>query len=493
MSEKQESTKKHVKKLAGQTLIYGLGNILNRAITFLLLPLYTNILSQENFGSYTLIYTFLGLMNVLYLYGTDAAFMRFFIPESDDAKRKTIFSTLYSGVLFSTLGISALLLLITPSIAGFFDDSGNQNTYLYLATLILTLDGLSFIPVLTFRALQKPMRYSAIIFAEVLINLGLNILFVAVLNYGLEGALWANVISSLTKLILSSFALWGRFEFKIKSTLWREMMSFGLPTMPAVFFAMVTGLADRFILKGFFNKETVALYGAGYKIGIVMALVVTAFRFAWQPFFLSISKQDNAKQTYAKVLTLFVSVAGFVFLIVSHIIAPFITQPIFGKTLIPPSYEPGMIVIPIVMLGFLIQGIYVNLVVGMYIQKKTHLSALFTGAGMLVNLTANYLFFAVFHAPFYMAAWSFVMAQGAQTLFLYIKSKQFYPVPYEIGKLTLLAVSLAGLYLFPGLVSWGQIGFWIPVIAYFPILVLIGIITLSQVKEIVYKMKRKTA
>ena len=443
------TVRSNIKEMAGNTLVYGMGNILNRAITFLLLPLYINMMTPTEFGALNLIYPFLALMNVVYMYGLDAAFMRFFIPEKNQERRQQIFSVVYLSILASTVLITAVLFLAKTPLSDLLLGDDPARSVFGLAFIILAIDGLSFMPVLYYRSIQKPGRYVSIIFAEVFINLGLNVILVGFLGWGLKGVLIANICSSLIKLLVASPSIFKNLTFIWNSILWKDMLKFGLPTVPAVLFAMIVSLGDRFLIKYFFDQETVGIYSAGYKIGMIMSLVVTAFRFAWHPFFLSIADQENAKETFARILTLFMVVGSFVFLSVALLAPSVLTMEIYGKAIITPAYADGLRILPYILVAYLFQGVYVNLVVGMYIKKKTYLAPLFTGTGMLLNLGLNFLLMGVFGFDFVAAGIAAVGSYLGQSYLLYRVSKKFYPVPYERNLLFRLLVIVAVLYAIP--------------------------------------------
>ncbi len=477
-----------IRRFTRHTLVYGLGNILNRAITFLLLPLYTNVLSPREYGVLNLIYPFLGIMNVLYMYGMDAAFMRFYIPEKDPQRRRTIFSTIYLSILVSTAVLSLIILSMSPLLIQALGEGAGGRLYVKLTIMILALDGLSFIPVLYYRSTQQPVRYVIIIFLEVLTNLSLNILLVAGWKWGIKGVLWANVLSSTIKLLVATPAFRGQLKLIWESRLWKSVLAFGLPTMPAVLFAMVATLGDRYILSHFFDKATVGYYSAGYKIGVLMALVVAAFRFAWHPFFLSIAGRPDAKQTYARILTLYLLTTGFLFLGVALLAPPVLIHSWGGFAIITKAYQPGLKVIPFILLAFIFQGLYVNLVVGMYIKKKTYLAPLFTGSAMVVDLGLNFLFFAVWRLDFYFAAVAFMAAQATQALLLYLASRRFYPIPYEGTKLLRIVVAAGVIYWLVSVSSLPWLVNLLLVLAYLPVAALLGV---TEVRDIYYWITRK--
>jgi len=473
----------NIKKMAGNTLVYGLGNILNRAITFLLLPLYINMMTPHEYGALNLIYPFLALMNVVYMYGLDAAFMRFFIPEKNPERRQQIFSVVYLSILATTTLITIILFLSKAPLAQLLLGDDPAKSVFALAFVILAIDGLSFMPVLYYRSVQQPVRYVGIIFAEVLINLSLNVVLVGFLNWGLKGVLVSNIFSSLGKLLFASPAVFKNLSLNWDSRLWKDLLKFGLPTVPAVLFAMVVALGDRFLLKYFFDQETVGIYSAGYKIGMIMALTVTAFRFAWHPFFLSIADQKNAQETFARILTLFLIVGSFIFLLVSLLAPPVLTMSFHGKAIITPAYADGLRIVPYILLAYLFQGVYVNLVVGMYLKKKTHLAPLFTGTGMLINLSVNIVLMGYLGFDFTAAGIAALSSYVGQSYLLYRASQRFYPVPYEIGKLFRLALVVGGLFFLPRLVPAQTLPISIVmVLAYFPLLSATRVLSMAQIK-----------
>jgi len=320
-------------------------------MTFLLLPFYTNLISTEEYGVYSLIYSFIALTNVFFIHGMDTAFMRFFIPEKDETKRKQILNTVYTSLLSSTflfvLGIYLVLPLFSQPVLSI---PPNSTMLLYLAIIIL-FDALSFLPIAYYRAVNKPFNFVIIVFAEVVVNLSLNIYFVAFKNMGLSGILLSNAISSSIKFLFSSPVLLRQFRFNWDIKIWKDILKYGLPTVPAVFFLILISVSDRFLLKHFLGAGEVGLYASGYKIGVVMALLITAFRFAWQPFYLSKSEDPEAPKIFAQIFTLFVAVTGFIFLGVSMVLVELLKLPIGDYYIIAKKFQSGLQVVPLILFG----------------------------------------------------------------------------------------------------------------------------------------------
>ena len=398
-----------IKQLSKHTLVYGIGNILNRGMTFLLLPFYTNLISTEEYGVYSLVYSFIALTNVFFIHGMDTAFMRFFIPEKDEQKRKQILNTVYSSIFISTFLLASGVYLVLPHFSSGLISIPSRSIMLLYLTLIILFDALAFLPIVYYRAVNKPVNYVAIVFVEVLINLSLNIYLVAYQKMGLEGILLSNVISSIAKFILSSPVLWRQFRFHWDLQIWKDILKYGLPTVPAVFFLILISVSDRFLLKHFLGAHAVGLYASGYKIGVVMALLITAFRFAWQPFYLSKGEDPDAPYIFSRIFTLFVAVTGFIYLGVSLVLVELLKLPYGDFYIIAIEYHEGLRVVPFILLGNLLFGLSQNFIVGAYIKKKTIYIPLFTGIGFLVNISANILFLAVFKKDFLASGYAFVI------------------------------------------------------------------------------------
>ncbi|MBC8374906.1 MAG: oligosaccharide flippase family protein [FCB group bacterium] len=477
-----------IKQLSKHTLVYGIGNILNRGMTFLLLPFYTNLISTEDYGVYSLVYSFIALTNVFFIHGMDTAFMRFFIPEKDENKRKQILNTVYTSIFISTFLLTAGIYLVLPTFSsGLISIPPNSVMLLYLSLIIL-FDALAFLPIVYYRAVNKPVNYVLIVFVEVVINLSLNIYFVAFQKMGLEGILLSNAISSLAKFLLSSPVLWQYFRFRWDRQIWKDILKYGLPTVPAVFFLILISVSDRFLLKHYLGAHDVGLYASGYKIGVVMALLITAFRFAWQPFYLSRGEDPDAPYIFARIFTLFVAVTGFIYLGVSIVLVELLKLPYGDIYIIATEYHPGLKVVPFILLGNMLFGLSQNFIVGAYIKKKTLYIPLFTGIGFLVNISANILFLSVLKWGFLSAGYALVLTYIVQGLVIYFTVRRFYPVPYNFGKMAKNFIVIALLFFIPMLLENQYLLVNLAlVIIYFPLLDLVGVLSLKQIRRELFK------
>ncbi|NQV16762.1 oligosaccharide flippase family protein [bacterium] len=481
-------TSTSIKQLSKHTLVYGVGNILNRGLTFLLLPFYTNLISTSDYGIYSLIYSFIALTNVFFIHGMDTAFMRFFIPEKDESIRKQILNTVYTSIFVSTILLSAGIYVFLPYFSVEALSIPSSSVMLLYLTFIILFDALAFLPIVYYRAVNKPVNYVLIVFVEVLINLSLNIYFVAYQKMGLSGILLSNVISSSAKFLMSSPVLLSQFRFRWDRQIWKNILKYGLPTVPAVFFLILISVSDRFLLKYFLGAEAVGLYASGYKIGVIMALLITAFRFAWQPFYLSKGEDPDAPYIFARIFTLFVAITGFIFLGVALVLVELLKMPYGDFYIIARDFHEGLRVVPYILLGNMLFGLSQHFIVGAYIKKKTIYIPLFTGVGFLVNLSSNILFLAVFKFGFLAAGYALVLTYIVQGLVIYFSVRRFYVVPYDFWKMAKNFLIIALLFFIPNLFSVTSL--WLNtvlVLIYFPLLDVVGVLSLKQIGRELFK------
>ncbi len=418
-----------IKRLTKHSLVYGIGHIISRSIGFLLLPIHTNVLPLEQYRNAALLFSSLAILNVIFSYGMDVAFLRFFILEENRENKRTVFSTAYwmiagTGILFSAL----MVLFPHPFSTAIFGEA-SQSLLIRLAAGILFLDAVVLIPFLVLRAEEKSGLFVILKTVNIVLNLGLNILWVIVLKKGVPGIFISNLVSSGVTLLILVPILWPWLRFRFRFSVLRELLEFGLPYIPSGLAVIIMDQIGRFFLDRLVSKEATAVFSAGYKLGMFMALIVAAFRFAWHPFFLSTSKQEDAPSIFGRVLTYFLIITGFFFLILSFFLKEIVGFHLFGFTLIGQNYLSSITIVPVVMIAYMMYGVYTNFVVGIYLSKKTVLLPLVTGSGAAVAVLANMLLIPRFGING--AAWATFLAYSVMAIALYAVSRRLYKIVYE--------------------------------------------------------------
>jgi O-antigen/teichoic acid export membrane protein len=214
--------------------------------------------------------------------------------------------------------------------------------------------------------------------------------------------------------------------------------------VPSGLAVIVMDQIGRFFLDRMVGEEATGIFSAGYKLGMFMGLVVAAFRFAWHPFFLSTSKQDDAPGIFARVLTYFIGVTGFFFLVISFFIEEIVHFQIAGAGILGEDFIAGTVIVPIIMLAYIGFGVYANFVVGIYLKRKTIYLPFVTCVGALVVVLVNLILIPRYGIMG--AAWATFLAYYAMAATLYFVSRRLYYIPYEIGRIMKLILVYAVLF-----------------------------------------------
>ncbi len=434
----------NIKRLARHSAIYGLGHILSRGIGFLLLPIYTNYLTPEQYGLFALAFSYLVILNIFYYHGIDSAFLRFYILH--DAEHRTEPEVIFSTAFYSLIATGAMLtlagVLFAETLAGLILDTEGAGPILRYVHLILLLDTAAIIPFLTLRAQEKSVQFGLLKGLNVLVTLGLNVYFIIFLNRGIEGIFLANLYASAFTLLTLLPVLRHSLRFAFSLPVWKELLRFGLPYLPTTLSVVLMDVSDRFILEYFTDDSVVGVYSAGYRLAMIMALMVAAFRFAWHPFFLSTAGEPGAPKLFARIFTYFMLAAAILYLGLFWFLEDFIRIRIGSGYLFGEAYWAGIDLIPILMLAYILFGAYAIFVAGVHISKKTRLLPVFSLLGALVNIIGNMLFIPIW--GMYAAAWVTVAGYAVMTASLYFVVQSFYPVPYEFRRVFALVLLVLG-------------------------------------------------
>lgn len=474
------------KKLFQQTFIYGLATVLPRMLSFLLVPLYTEVLPKEEYGEISVIFAYFVLFNVILAYGMETAFFRFYNKQKD------------KGEVLSTSGISLTISsLIFFAIAFISQDwisliTGIPLEYIKLAIWILLLDALVIIPFAWLRASERPMRYAIIKILNVAVNLGLNVFFLLFLkdlasDSGLFSTIYipdfeisyvfiANLIASgLTLLLMLPFYL--KLDFKFNSRLWKSMISYAFPVLIAGIAFSINEVFDRimldYLLPADIARSEIGAYSACYKLALFMTLFATAFRLGIEPFFFSHADSKNAAQTYAEITNYFVVFGSLI--LVGVIVFVDLLKIILIQN---DSYWEAMEIVPLILLANLFLGIYHNLSVWYKITDRTKFGGYISLAGAILTIILNLLLIPVI--SYTGSAIATLAAYGLMMVLSFYFGQKYYPVPYnlkKIGSYLALSIFISGLsfYAFRGNYYVG-----IPLL-----LVFIGIVYYSEKDQII--------
>lgn len=429
---------KEIKQLTGQSLIYGMFHIAGRVMTFLLLPLFTHYLDPERFGLYNLYYLAIGLVMELVLLGQNITLLNLYDPDEPDDSRRRLFSTVFWTVFATSIGLGAVMWV----------GSGFWITFLFkmpqpypdwtvytfkLCALLIVIDALKLLPLVVLRREGKAARFALFNLSGIIVQTGLTVFFLIVLDRGIPGIFEANVIGAALILLLTVPTISSRLKFIFDRKLFYRCMNYGLPLLPNALFVFAIELADRKILEMLRGPADVGLYSAGYKLAMFMAIVTMAVRFAWQPFFQSKKKHPQAREIFGRVLTYGLAISCWMFLVLTSFIDLLVKTKV-GPVgpLIDPEYWAGLGVFPIILIAHIFMGVYMILSVGIYLKDKTRLFPVISVVALLANIVGNFLLIP--YMGIYGAAWMKVVAYMVMVVMLYRAANKVYPIPYEWGR-----------------------------------------------------------
>lgn len=444
------------KKLAGQTAIYGLPTIVGRLLNYFLVPLYTYTFSTAEFGVVTEMYAYVSFLVIILTYGMETALFSF--SRNDTEKDKVYSTSLISLIVSSSLFIGSVTFFST-SIAAWIKYPSHPEYIIWFA-MIIGLDALSSIPFAKLREQNKAKQFAIIKSINIATNILLNVFFIAfckdVYNshqgifYGFVEKIYnpeigigyifiSNLIASIvTILLLLPGTLRINYTFDIH--LWKRMLLYALPLLIAGLAGMVNETMDRVLLKYLLPDKSTAMaqlgiYGACYKVSILMTIFIQTFRYAAEPFFFSHAKEKDSKQLYADVMKYFVIACSFIFLGTMMYID--IVKYFVGK-----DFREGLPVVPILLLANLCLGVFFNLSIWYKLTGQTLFGAYLAIFGATVTLVLNFWWIPVMG---YMgSAWATLVCYASMMVVSFFIGQKHYPVNYDLKRiLGYLFVSLA--------------------------------------------------
>lgn len=438
-------------------------------LSFILVPLYTKVMPPGSYGEVTLIFAWFAIFNVVLAYGMETAFFRYY---SSDHNKEKVVSTSLISITATTFLFALIALLFQDSLAVLLNI---EERYIRYVIFILALDALVIVPFAWLRAKQKPMRYAIIKIINVAVNLGLNVFFLLILPglasdhpEGLLGSMYRPdfqisyifisllIASSLTLVLMGRRYILPVYTFD--KALWSKMVRYGLPVMIAGIAFTINEVFDRIMLSELLPveiaKSEIGKYSACYKLALFMTLFATAFRLGIEPFFFSHSTSENPQKAYAQITNYFV-VLGSVILLAVVVYA----DQLKLLFVLDSEYWEAMPIVPIIILASFFLGIYHNLSVWYKVTDRTKFGAYISLVGALITIGINYLFIP--HIGYYASAYATLAAYGSMMLLSYHFGKKYYPIPYNMRKITFymtvsIVFSALSFYVFKGQILIGS-------------------------------------
>jgi len=450
-----------IKKLAGQTLWYGLSSIAARFISYLLVPYLTYKFTESAYGEMSIVYSFIPFLNVLVTHGMETAYFKFGSKENEEK--------IYHTSSFSMMMVTALVLMILIKfggpIAAVLQITAHPE-YITLIAWVVGLDALATIPFSRLRLESKPKKFAFIKIGGIILNILATYYFISILpsyiathpgslispwykpDWAVGYVLLAGIVQNIFVLLLLTKEI-GALRFSFDFNLWKQMMLYALPLILVGFGGMVNETFDRIMLGWWApggspdaNKAIVGIYSACYKLSILITISVQAFRMGAEPFFFKQAQLDNAPKTYARVMKFFVITLCMMFLMVV------LYLDIWKEFIRNPAMYVGLRVVPILLMANMFLGVYYNLSIWYKLSNKTMAGAWITILGAFITLAINFI--AIPYFSYMASAWATFFCYGTMMYVSFKWGQKVYPIPYATKKLIayfVITLMLYGIYL----------------------------------------------
>ncbi len=442
-----------VKSLAKDTAIYGVSSIVGRFLNWCLVPLYTRLFPEDMYGVVTYVYSIVALTLIILTYGMETGFFRFANHERYSNPDEVYSTSLTSLGFTSTLFFALVLLFLEPVSRAM--ECGGHESYVWMMALAVAIDAYSCIPFAYLRYKKRPVRFAMLKLVNIGLNIVLNIFFLLicpwlmrvapgwvewfyVADFGIGYIFLSNLIASAVTLLMLLPDI-VRIPLKFNGRLLREMLAYSFPLLVLGIAGIMNQTLDKILYPVLATSDAMAglgIYGANYKIAIVMVMFIQAFRFAYEPFIFSQSRErgDNKLQAYRDAMKYFVIFALFIFLGVMYYLD-------ILRYFVRPDYWAGLKVVPVIMAAEFFFGIFFNLSLWYKLTDKTVWGTWFSLLGLAVTVVLNVLL--VPRYGYMGCAWAAFCCYGVMMLASYFVGNAKYPIGYNVGRL-MFYVGLAG-------------------------------------------------
>ena len=444
MNNSEENISGYLYSFFRKNLAYTLSFVFERSVLFLLLPFYTRLFTQSEYGIYSLFIATVSVGTFIYSLGIENSLIKF---KSEKHDIKLLDGTILNGMLIPAF-LFTVILFIAPSVfSNLIFGTGNYEILIYLIGISLFLE--TIIRFFTFSVIgeQKSKVFLLVSVLKGILTIGLNFILVYYLELKLMGAVYSFVITSLLIALALFLMKKIKLSFEFDKSLFKKLFKYSYPVMLTSVFLMLLNFADTYIFRFFYDSEKVGIYSASYKLGIGMNMLVTAFATAVIPFSLKLLDENSEnKKILNIVVQIFIPILLIVFLIFSLFYIEVLQIQLFGFYLIDPKFHGASGIIPLILLSYVFAGLYSNATVPFYSKSETKKLAVITLIAMFINLILNVILTPKF--GYWGAAistlLSFIVLAGL-TIFY---AQKIVKINYAFIKLFLFLIIAVGFYVF---------------------------------------------
>ncbi len=441
-----------MKTLAKDTAIYGVSSIVGKFLNWLLVPLYTYVLrSQADYGIVTNLYAWTALLLVILTYGMETGFFRF--ANREDKNSADVYMTILVSIFITSALFATLCCCFSHPIAAWMGYEGHEE-FISMLAVVVAMDAFASIPFAYLRYKQRPIRFAVLKLLFVALNIALNIFFLILCpriqhlsiisawynaDYGVGYVFVANIIATTIQTLFLLPEILDARRGRFSASLLRELLRYSLPLLVLGVAGIMNQTLDRILFPFLYTQpdaqEQLGIYGACFKVAMVMMMFTQAFRYAYEPYVFSKHKDRKSVEAYADAMKYYI-----IFSLLILLGMVFYLDLL--KFIIAENYWSGLRVVPVVLWTYVCQGVYFNFSVWYKLTDRTQWGAYFSLLGLLITFALQVIFVPTMG---YMAsAGSSLVCYLVIMLLSYFIGQKYMPIPYDfksIGLYTLLAVA----------------------------------------------------
>mgnify|MGYP002623563011 CR=1 FL=1 len=448
-----------MKTLARDTAIYGISSIVGKFLNWLLVPLYTYVLKEtSDYGIVTNLYAWTALLLVILTYGMETGFFRF--ANREGYRPQQVYRTAWLSLLVTSTLFAVCCVVLRVPIAGALGYAGHEE-FISLLGIVVAMDAFSCIPFAYLRYKRRPIAFASLKLLFVGLNILFNLFFLVLCpkiqdsaliapwfrpDYGVGYVFVANILATGIQtlcLLVMTMPERGR-ENGASWHLLSELLHYSLPLLVLGVAGIMNQTLDRilfpYLYAGADAQAQLGIYGACFKVAMVMMMFTQAFRYAYEPFVFSKHKDRNSVEAYADAMKYYIIFSLLILLIMTVYLDLF-------KYLISPAYWAGLRIVPIVLWTYVFQGIYFNLSFWYKLTDQTRWGAYFSLIGLVITFTLQVVF--VPRVGYYASAFSSTVCYFVIMLLSYFVGRKHLVIPYDyrtIGGYTCLTLALLAVY-----------------------------------------------
>lgn len=421
-----------IKKLAGDTILYGLGNIIPRFLTFLLFPIHTRFrFDPEEFGVFTYLMSLVAFMNIIYSFGMETTFFRYATKPGADKQR--VFNAGLTVVLCVGIVISGSIISFSQPIANMLGVGSHPDFIVWIA-VIMFIDNMASLPFARLRLENKPLRFAIYRISNVVVVVSLNLYFLFVIydpSIGI-GYIFLSLLIANSLYVFFFFRDFIRWRPIFNREMTSSMLSYSYPIVLTgllgttnEFFSRIS--LEKWLPEGFYPGKSsafaVGVFGASYRFAVLMNLAVLAYRMAAEPFFFNNAADKESPKLFATVNHYFIIVCCFILLGIG------INMDVL-KYLMAESYWEGVVVVVPLLLGYLFFGVYYNMTVWYKLTDKTIYGTYISVGGATLTIVLNFILIPIY--GYLGSAWATAFVYLSMTVVCYLLGRKYYPIPYPV-------------------------------------------------------------